>query len=55
MAEQSRRTFLTRTIAGLNGLRISLSILNSEDQVDVLVVALRELAAGGERQVARFR
>ena len=29
---------------GLNGLRISLSIFNTGDQVDLLVAALRELA-----------
>ena len=31
---------------GLNGLRISLSVFNSEDQVDLLMSALREMAAG---------
>ena len=29
---------------GLNGLRISLSVFNTEDQVDVLVSALQKLA-----------
>jgi len=33
------------TTHDLNGLRISLSIFNTEDQVDVLVAALREIAA----------
>jgi selenocysteine lyase/cysteine desulfurase len=32
---------------GLNGLRISLSVFNSESQVDLLVTAIRELAEGG--------
>jgi selenocysteine lyase/cysteine desulfurase len=31
------------TSHGLNGLRISLSVFNSEDQVDLLIAALREL------------
>ena len=54
MTERNRRNFLTRTIAGLNDLRISRSTFNGEDPVDVLVVALRELAAGGElREPAR--
>ena len=30
---------------GLNGLRISLSVFNSEDQIDVLAAALREAAS----------
>jgi selenocysteine lyase/cysteine desulfurase len=32
---------------GLNGLRISLSVFNSDDQVDLLVDVLREAASGG--------
>jgi selenocysteine lyase/cysteine desulfurase len=32
---------------GLNGLRISLSIFNSESEVDLLVTAMRELVEGG--------
>jgi selenocysteine lyase/cysteine desulfurase len=31
---------------GLNGLRISLSVFNSEDQVDLLVTALRDVVVG---------
>jgi selenocysteine lyase/cysteine desulfurase len=32
------------TTFDLNGLRISLSIFNTEDQIDMLMAALRELA-----------
>ncbi len=31
---------------GLNGLRISLSVFNSEDQIDLLTAALREVSIG---------
>ena len=31
---------------GLNGLRISLSVFNCEDQIEVLAAALREAAIG---------
>jgi selenocysteine lyase/cysteine desulfurase len=31
------------TSHGLNGLRISLSVFNTEDQIDVLVNALHEV------------
>jgi selenocysteine lyase/cysteine desulfurase len=32
------------TTHDLNGLRISLSVFNTEDQVEVLIAALREIA-----------
>ena len=32
------------TSRGLNGLRISLSVFNTEDQLDLLIAALREAA-----------
>jgi len=42
LAERYRIDCRPMTTHGLNGLRISLSIFNSEDQIDVLVSGLRE-------------
>jgi selenocysteine lyase/cysteine desulfurase len=47
LAERHRIDCRPMTSHGLNGLRISLSVFNSEDQVDVLVDALREAAESG--------
>ena len=35
------------TSHGLNGLRISLSVFNSEDQIDVLIAGMRRAARVG--------
>jgi selenocysteine lyase/cysteine desulfurase len=43
LAERHRIDCRPMTSHGLNGLRISLSVFNSEDQVDTLVGGLREL------------
>jgi len=43
LAERHRIDCRPRTSHDLNGLRISLSIFNTEDQIDVLLEALREL------------
>jgi selenocysteine lyase/cysteine desulfurase len=42
LAERHRIDCRPMTSHGLNGLRISLSVFNSEDQIDVLVSGLRE-------------
>jgi len=47
LAERHRIDCRPMTSHGLNGLRISLSIFNSEDQIDVLVGALRVAVEGG--------
>jgi isopenicillin-N epimerase len=47
LAERYRIDCRPMTSHGLNGLRVSLSVFNSEAQVDVLVDALREAAASG--------
>jgi selenocysteine lyase/cysteine desulfurase len=44
LAERHRIDCRPMMSHGLNGLRISLSVFNSEDQIDLLVDALRELA-----------
>ncbi len=44
LAENHRIDCRPMTSHELNGLRISLSVFNTEDQVDLLVAALRELA-----------
>jgi selenocysteine lyase/cysteine desulfurase len=44
LAERHRIDCRPMMSHGLNGLRISLSVFNSEDQIDLLVYALRELA-----------
>ena len=44
LAERHRIDCRPMSTHGLNGLRISLSVFNSEDQVDTLVGGLRELA-----------
>jgi len=45
LGERYRIDCRPMTSHDLNGLRISLSVFNTEDQVDVLVAALREIAA----------
>ena len=45
LAERHRIDCRPMMSHGLNGLRISLSVFNSEEQVDLLMSALRELAA----------
>lgn len=45
MAESHRIDCRPMSSHGLNGLRISLSVFNSEDQIDTLVSALRGMAA----------
>jgi len=45
LGEQYRIDCRPMTTHDLNGLRISLSVFNTEDQVDVLVAALRDIAA----------
>ncbi len=47
LAERHRIDCRPMTSHGLNGLRISLSVFNSEDQVDVLFAGLREAAESG--------
>jgi len=47
LAERYRIDCRPMTSHGLNGLRISLSIFNTEDQVDVLVAGLRKAAESG--------
>ena len=43
LAERHRIDCRPMTTHGLNGLRISLSVFNSEDQIDLLLGALREI------------
>ena len=43
LAERHRIDCRPMSTHGLNGIRISLSVFNSEDQVDTLVSGLREL------------
>jgi selenocysteine lyase/cysteine desulfurase len=45
LAEDSRIDCRPMMSHGLNGLRISLSVFNSEDEVDLLVDVLREMAS----------
>lgn len=47
LAERYRIDCRPMTSHGLNGLRVSLSIFNSEAQVDVLVDAMREAVGSG--------
>jgi len=47
LAERHRIDCRPMMSHGLNGLRISLSVFNSEDQIDLLVEALREAAESG--------
>jgi len=47
LAEKYRIDCRPMTSHGLNGLRISLAVFNTVDQVDLLVDALRELAGAG--------
>ncbi len=46
LAERYRIDCRPMSSHGLNGLRISLSVFNSEDQIDVLAAALREVSIG---------
>jgi len=45
LAERHRIDCRPMSTHGLNGVRISLSVFNSEDQVDLLLEALSESAA----------
>jgi selenocysteine lyase/cysteine desulfurase len=47
LAERHRIDCRPMMSHGLNGLRISLSVFNSESEVDLLVAAIRQLAEGG--------
>jgi selenocysteine lyase/cysteine desulfurase len=47
LAERHRIDCRPMISHGLNGLRISLSVFNSKDEVDLLVDMLREVATGG--------
>ncbi len=48
-AEEHRIDCRPMTTHGLNGLRVSLSIFNSEDQVNLLLTALGEAPGGLSR------